>query len=56
MEVLVGAGQAPEREAVVALIAHDAKKDDLLRLARPHRAALSRFRLIATGTTGRMLH
>jgi methylglyoxal synthase len=41
--------------AVVALIAHDALKDDLLRLVRSHRAMLDRFRLLATRTTGRML-
>ena len=36
----------------IALIAHDGKKDDMIRFVREHRAALSRFHLIATGTTG----
>jgi methylglyoxal synthase len=39
----------------VALIAHDEKKDDLVRLARAHRDTLGRLRLMATGTTGRLL-
>ncbi len=39
----------------IALIAHDAKKDDLVRLARSHRDTLGRLRLVATGTTGRLL-
>jgi methylglyoxal synthase len=39
----------------VALIAHDEKKDDLVRLARAHRDTLGRLRLVATGTTGRLL-
>jgi len=36
----------------IALIAHDQKKDDLAEFARSHQAALSRFPIIATGTTG----
>jgi methylglyoxal synthase len=39
----------------VALIAHDEQKDDLVRLARAHRDVLGRLRLVATGTTGRLL-
>ncbi len=39
----------------IALIAHDQKKDDLASFALEHRDLLSRFRLIATGTTGRIL-
>lgn len=38
--------------STIALIAHDGKKDDMIRFARQHREALARFRLIATGTTG----
>ncbi len=38
--------------STIALIAHDGKKDDMIRFARQHRDALARFRLIATGTTG----
>jgi methylglyoxal synthase len=41
--------------AAVALIAHDAKKEDLLRLVRSHRRIFERFRLLATGTTGNLL-
>ena len=37
---------------VVALIAHDRKKPDILELAREHRGLLGRVRLLATGTTG----
>jgi methylglyoxal synthase len=40
---------------VAALIAHDGKKSDMLELAREHRSLLGRLRLLATGTTGRML-
>lgn len=36
----------------VALVAHDACKDELLDWARANRGSLARFRLIATGTTG----
>ena len=39
----------------IALIAHDQKKDDLASFVLEHRSLLSRFRLIATGTTGRIL-
>jgi methylglyoxal synthase len=42
---------APAR-AVVALIAHDEKKDELVLFALRHREALARLSLIATGTTG----
>lgn len=38
--------------ATLALIAHDARKDDLVAFARRRQADLSRFTLIATGTTG----
>ncbi|WP_281977725.1 methylglyoxal synthase [Pseudorhizobium flavum] len=36
----------------IALIAHDEKKDEMAEFARQHQDALSRFRIIATGTTG----
>lgn len=39
----------------IALIAHDAKKDDLIRFAQDHRAHLERCHLVATGTTGKLL-
>jgi methylglyoxal synthase len=37
----------------LALIAHDGKKDDLVRFAQAHLGQLGRFNLIATGTTGK---
>jgi methylglyoxal synthase len=40
----------------VALIAHDKKKLDLAMFARDHAAVLGRFPLIATSTTGSVLH
>lgn len=36
----------------IALIAHDAKKDEMVDFALQHQVCLSRYRLIATGTTG----
>lgn len=36
----------------IALIAHDGKKDDMIRFVRSHREPISRFDLVATGTTG----
>ncbi len=36
----------------IALIAHDAKKDDIVQFASQHSPVLGRYRLIATGTTG----
>jgi methylglyoxal synthase len=39
----------------IALVAHDACKDDLLDWARYNRGTLSEYRLIATGTTGGLL-
>jgi len=36
----------------VALVAHDAKKDDMMRWAARHRARLSGCALFGTGTTG----
>lgn len=41
--------------AVVALVAHDEKKADLIRLATRYRSALANVRLIATGHTGALL-
>ena len=38
---------------VLALIAHDGKKDDLVRFAQAHLADLKQFDLVATGTTGK---
>jgi methylglyoxal synthase len=41
--------------AVLALVAHDEKKDDLIRLARQYRSTLTRCHLIATAHTGSQL-
>ncbi|HLT58851.1 MAG: methylglyoxal synthase [Limnochordales bacterium] len=39
----------------VALIAHDKKKADIIEFARRRRDLLAKFRLIATGTTGKVI-
>lgn len=39
----------------IALVAHDNQKDDLVEWAEHNRAILARHRLVATGTTGRVL-
>ncbi|WP_038049706.1 methylglyoxal synthase [Thermus caliditerrae] len=39
----------------LALIAHDAKKEEMVAFCQRHRALLSRFPLLATGTTGRRI-
>ena len=50
----MGIYQGSERSerAVLAMVAHDEKKDDLLRLAGRYRSTLSNLRLVATGHTG----
>jgi methylglyoxal synthase len=40
---------------MIALIAHDHKKDDLVALAVRRREILSRYALLATGTTGKRI-
>jgi len=42
-------------ERAVALIAHDEKKGALVAFCRAHRDELSRYRLVATGTTGKRI-
>lgn len=42
-------------KSTIALIAHDGKKDDMIRFARAHTSELSRVEIIATGTTGERL-
>jgi methylglyoxal synthase len=42
-------------EKTIAIVAHDNKKKDLLAWARFNRDALSRHKLVATGTTGSLL-
>jgi methylglyoxal synthase len=39
----------------IALIAHDGKKADMLAFAIQNRDALTRFQLVATGTTGKLI-
>jgi len=39
----------------IALIAHDAKKADMVYLVQGHREEFSRLNLVATGTTGRFI-
>ena len=40
---------------MIALIAHDAQKDDLLEFVRSHVDVFQQHRLVATGNTGRMI-
>jgi methylglyoxal synthase len=39
----------------IALIAHDAKKQDMLAFVRRYETALAKHRLVATAATGRMI-
>ncbi|MCS6868686.1 MAG: methylglyoxal synthase [Thermus sp.] len=39
----------------LALIAHDAKKEEMVAFCRRHRDLLARFPLLATGTTGKRI-
>ena len=41
--------------ALIALIAHDDKKDDLLQFVTNHLLTFSRFHLFGTGTTARII-
>jgi methylglyoxal synthase len=41
--------------STIALIAHDTKKDDIVALVKKYSHTLSRYHLIATGTTGKRL-
>lgn len=47
---------ASSARKTVALVAHDNKKEDLLAWARYNRGVLAQHRLLATGTTGRLLN
>ncbi len=40
----------------LALIAHDGKKADMVAFAIDNKDRLSKFHLVATGTTGKLLH
>jgi len=44
------------RTKTIALIAHDAKKDDMVVFIRAHKAELSDSVLIATKSTGQLIH
>jgi methylglyoxal synthase len=55
MAELIGIPTEREGRAVLALVAHDEKKDDLIALARQYRSTLARLHLIATSTTGTRL-
>lgn len=46
---------AMREQKTIAIVAHDNKKQDLLAWATFNRAALAGHRLIATGTTGRLI-
>ena len=45
----------PARTKKIALIAHDHRKRDLVEWARFNRGTLSKHKLFATGTTGRVI-
>ncbi|MCK0208949.1 methylglyoxal synthase [Starkeya koreensis] len=40
------------RPGLLGLVAHDSKKDEMVAWALAHRDVLSRFAIVATGTTG----
>lgn len=42
-------------QKIIALIAHDGKKADMVAFAMDHRDLLSRYHLLATGHTGQLL-
>lgn len=44
------------KKPLVALIAHDQKKDDMINFVKVHQEVFAHCSLIATGTTGRRIH
>jgi len=44
-----------EKEKKIALIAHDNKKKDLIEWATYNKEALAKHKLVATGTTGKLI-
>lgn len=44
------------KKLLVALIAHDNKKEDMISFVKIHRELFAHCNLIATGTTGRLIH
>lgn len=55
MSESIGIPNEQRGKAVLALVAHDEKKDDLIRLARQYASTLARLHLIATSHTGSQL-
>ena len=43
------------KKFALALIAHDAKKEDMVQLVKAHKEELTRFRLMATRSTGQLV-
>lgn len=39
----------------IALIAHDKKKEEIIEFAKKYKDTLSKYELVATGTTGKMI-
>lgn len=48
-------GKKLETTKTIALIAHDHKKDELINWVKKHKDILSQHKLIATGTTGKLI-
>ena len=48
-------GKLLETTKTIALIAHDHKKDELINWVKKHKDILSQHKLIATGTTGKLI-
>lgn len=44
------------KKSLVALVAHDKKKDDMIKFVKAHQGIFEHCSLIATGTTGRRIH
>jgi len=44
------------RNFTLALIAHDSKKDDIVQLLRAHQGSFEKLSLIATRSTGQIIH
>jgi methylglyoxal synthase len=43
------------KKFTLALIAHDAKKDEMVQLVKAHQEEITRFRLVATKSTGQLI-
>lgn len=52
---VVSKSRKKAKTKTIALIAHDAKKVDIVMFANKHKDKLAQCELIATGTTGRMI-